>query len=72
MSIRSFIMGCWQAQQRRADVYILWPSITKNAPNSTKARAAFALHAFNDPAWLALGKEELLRQIDALPWKDET
>jgi hypothetical protein len=30
------------------------------------ARAAFAVHAFNDPAWLTLGEDEIVRQIDAL------
>lgn len=28
---------------------------------------AWAEHAFNDPAWLALGDDELVRRIESLP-----
>jgi len=30
------------------------------------AKAAFAYHCYNDPAWKALGDDEIYRRIDAL------
>jgi hypothetical protein len=51
---------------RRLDLEILWPICCQRADNLDHAKAAFAVHAFHDRAWLCLGEREILRQIDAL------
>lgn len=56
----------WYAMNRRIDLEIFWPSCKKIAPDLNGAKAAFAMHAFNDPAWLALPHDEITRIIDAL------
>lgn len=62
----------WRAWQRRIDLVILWPSCQRMAmeyhPSDyvEYAKAAFAVHAFRDPAWLTLGEEEIKRRIDKL------
>ena len=53
-------------RRRQIDLQILWPACKGNAPDLDHARAAFALHAFNDPAWTSLGHDEIVRCIDAL------
>ena len=71
----------WYARCRRIDLDILWPiclrahssvdtSNTRIEYDLDHALAAFAYHCFNDPAWLELGEDELVRRIDALG--DET
>lgn len=45
---------------------VLWPVCLRQAPDLDHAKAAFALHAFNDPAWLFLGEDEIERFIDGL------
>lgn len=55
-----------QARQRALDLKILWPSCRDLAPDLDHARAIFAVHAFNDPAWLYLGESEIVRIIDTL------
>ena len=67
MSLREEILAWWRARQRAIDIAILWPICVERAPNIDRAKAAFALHAFNDPAWLALGEDELIRRIEAMP-----
>lgn len=59
-----YIRAAWYARVRRVDVRILWPTCKAKAPNISVAKAAFAVHAFGDPAWLFLGKEEVYRFID--------
>jgi len=71
MSLRTIMMGCWHAHQRSIDRALLWPSIREHAPSADKARAAFAIHAYRDVAWLVLGDEGLKKAIDELPWKDK-
>jgi len=44
------------ANLRARDLSILWPACRAVAPDLEWARLAFARHAYNDPAWLALGK----------------
>lgn len=53
-------------QRRQIDLQILWPSCKKYAPDLDHAKAAFAMHAFNDEAWKSLGHDEIARRIDAL------
>ena len=43
-----------------------WPQCIAGAPDLDYALAAFAVHCFNDPAWLALGEDELRFRIELL------
>lgn len=61
-----WLLEWWYERQRRLDILILWPQCKNVAPTIDLARAAFAFHAFRDPAWLALGEDEIRRSIDAL------
>jgi len=58
------------AANRRIDRAILWPACKREARKQLAsldvAKAAFATHAFRDPAWLCLGETEIKRQIDNL------
>lgn len=56
----------WFGRLRRLDIEILWPSCLKAAPNLDSAKAAFAHHAFHDPAWLCLDESEIYWIIDGL------
>lgn len=66
MGIFALIRMWWQRRLRRIDLDLLWPVCCAQAPDLDTAKAAFAVHAFNDPAWLALGEEEVIRFIDKL------
>jgi hypothetical protein len=59
-------MGLWHARQRQIDLEILWPSCRDQAPDLDVAKAAFAMHAFHDNAWLVLGEDEIYRIIEGL------
>jgi hypothetical protein len=61
-------MGRWYARCRRLDLELLWPSCLDYAPTIQHAKAAFAVHAFNDRAWMVLGEQEVTRLIDGLTW----
>lgn len=54
------------ARHRAIDLSILWPICKERADDLDHAKAAFASHAFNDPAWMFLGEDEIKRRIDAL------
>ncbi len=56
----------WYKRLRTIDMQILWPACKENALDLDHARAAFAVHAFNDLAWLRLGEDEIKKRIDAL------
>jgi hypothetical protein len=56
----------WHAHMRAIDMAVLWPVCRNGAADMDQAKAAFAIHCFNDPAWLALGEQEILRRIDNL------
>jgi len=60
---RSFVLSGWYARCRRIDIEMLWPSCKRYGNDLDHAKAAFALHAFNDPAWLFLGESEVTRII---------
>lgn len=60
------IIDWWRARQRAIDLRILWPICVQNAPDIDHAKAAFAIHAFMDPAWLALGEDEIIKRIEEL------
>lgn len=52
--------------QRAMDLLILWPACRKQASDLYAAQAAFAVHAFQDPAWKCLGEDEIRRRIGKL------
>lgn len=60
------MISLWYKMQRGIDLQILWPACKKHALDTDRAKAAFALHCFLDPAWLYLGEEEIYRRIDEL------
>ena len=62
----NWIRKWWYARMRRIDMQILWPECIRQAPTLDKAKAAFACHAFNDPAWMALGHDTVYSVIDSL------
>ena len=66
MAIWALIRGWWRARQRAIDLKILWPLCVAGAADLDYAKAAFTLHAMNDPAWRELGEDELLSFIDQL------
>lgn len=57
---------CLRARQRRYDLDILWPICKEYAFDLDQAKAAFAVHAFHDIAWIVLGEAEIIRQITNL------
>nr|HEV8010876.1 hypothetical protein [Bradyrhizobium sp.] len=66
MGVWHLIVGWWHARQRRIDLDILWPICLKGANDLDHAKAAFAVHAYNDPAWLELGEDRIFQFIDRL------
>lgn len=60
------LLWVWRAYQRRLDLEILWPTCKRESPDLDHAKAAFAVHAFNDPAWVSLGQAGLMQRIDEL------
>jgi hypothetical protein len=65
MGVWRLIVAWWHARQRRIDLDVLWPICRREANNLDHAKAAFAVHAYHDPAWLELG-EDLFPFIDRL------
>jgi hypothetical protein len=61
-----WLMGKWHARQRAIDLEILWPICCEQAEDLDHAKAAFAVHAFNDEAWLCLGEDKIKSFIDGL------
>jgi hypothetical protein len=59
-----WLRALWYRRCRQTDLEILWPACLDEAPDLDRAKAAFAWHAFIDPAWLALGRDEIIRFID--------
>ena len=66
MGLFTLIRMWWHRRQRAIDMDLLWPICCAHARDLDHAKAAFAIHAMRDPAWLALGEEEVLRFIDRL------
>ena len=66
MAVWALIRGWWWARMRRIDLEILWPVCQREARDLDHAKAAFAVHCFNDPAWLALGEDAMIDFIDRL------
>jgi hypothetical protein len=61
-----WLLNLWRSRQRAIDLDILWPTCKEQAADLNHAKAAFAMHAFHDRAWLVLGDDEIKRRIDAL------
>lgn len=61
-----WLLNWWHRRQRDIDIRILWPVCKENAHDMDHAKLAFAYHALHDPAWLALGEDEIERQINLL------
>jgi hypothetical protein len=66
MALWTLIVSWWRARQRRIDLEILWPICVRGANDLDHAKAAFAMHAFNDPAWLCLGEDAMIDLISRL------
>jgi hypothetical protein len=66
MRLWRLILAWWHARQRQIDMDILWPICRREANDLDHAKAAFAVHAYNDPAWLELGEDTLFQTIDRL------
>jgi hypothetical protein len=80
--VAAMLIGWWRAAQRRIDLTVLWPACKREAyarreqlPASKEgqrlewldyARAAFAAHAYQDPAWLVLGHDNIAARIAGL------
>ncbi len=64
--MRNIIRDWWWAKQREIDLDVLWPQCKAKADSLEAARSAFALHAFNTPAWIRHYKEELASVISKL------
>jgi hypothetical protein len=61
-----WLQGLWYAQCRKTDMQILWPICVEQACDLDHAKAAFAVHAFNDPAWMFLGRDAVRQIIDRM------
>jgi hypothetical protein len=69
----TWLRGLWYARLRRIDLEILWPVCCEQADTLDHAKAAFAVHAYHDRAWQALGASKTFDVIDRLQplaWKD--
>lgn len=66
MGLFTLILMWWRRRQRAIDMDLLWPICCAHAPDLATAKVAFAMHATRDPAWQALGDEEVFRFIDRL------
>lgn len=61
-----WLRNWWWARQRRIDLAILWPECKRLAPTLDHARAAFMVHAINDPAWVRHYGERLWAVVNEL------
>lgn len=62
----SWITRWWRKRQRDIDVQILWPSLVRESADLGRAKAAFAFHAFRDPAWSDMDDEQIMAFVDRL------
>lgn len=61
-----WLLGLWYSRLRSIDIKILWPICKEKARDLDSAKAAFAVHAFNDVPWKFIGEAETYRIIDGL------
>lgn len=68
MALLPAVRSWWWARQRAIDLRVLWPECKRIAPTIEHARAGFAHHAFNDPAWREhygeRGLQEFISRLD--------
>lgn len=63
----NWIRRWWNRRRRRIDMDILWPTCLAQARDLDHAKAAFAVHAFNDQAWTDdFTHDEIVEFIDKL------
>ena len=61
------MMKWWRKRQRAIDMEILWPVCKEQAATLEHAKAAFAVHVYNDVAWRKdFSESELFDYIEAL------
>ena len=56
----------WHRRLRRIDLELFWPSCVENAADLDQAKAAFAVHAFNDNAYSDMSHDQIVAYIDQL------
>jgi len=61
-----WLRNWWWARQRAIDLQILWPICKEKAVDLDHAKAAFMVHAINDPAWVHFYDEKLWSVVDRL------
>ena len=66
MTVFLALRAWWRARQRKIDLEILWPTCVEQADDLDHARAAFAVHAFNDAAWSDFSEDDLIAFIGEL------
>jgi hypothetical protein len=70
VGIWALIVMWWRHRQRMVDMDVLWPILLRETGDLDRAKAAFAFHATNDPAWMCLGEERVLAFIATLEIDD--
>jgi len=70
MGLLGWVRAWQHARRRRLDLKTLWPAIVDRSRTLDEARACFAIHAYNSPAWLALAPVELTRTLHDLQEPD--
>jgi hypothetical protein len=71
VGIWALIVMWWRHRQRMVDMDVLWPILLRETGDLDRAKAAFAFHAINDPAWMCLGEERVRAFIATLEIDDE-
>jgi hypothetical protein len=64
-----WLMDFYYRRMRAIDMQILWPACVSHSTSLDEAKAAFAMHAFHDRAWLSLGEPAICDAIDRLKGK---
>jgi hypothetical protein len=55
----------WRKGSRDADLVALWPAIRERAKDFDAAKQAFRMHAYCDPAWSDISKDEIDAMLEA-------
>jgi hypothetical protein len=62
-----WFMKLWHWLNRRTDLSMLWPICKQHAESLDHAKAAFFLHAMNDPAYTDhFTEQEIIDYVDTL------
>ena len=65
-SVIVWLRDMWWRRQRSVDLALLWPECKAQATSLDQARAVFAFHAMNDPAWRDFYGDKLQQVISEL------